>query len=91
MLKKVKLALRISHNLLDSEINETIDAARSELIRAGVDRDKANDDDDELISMAVKTYCLAYFCGDTQKAEKYHESWLFQLDNIRKTSAYQEA
>ena len=43
MLDKVKLALRITHSKLDSEINENIDAAKEELERAGVPRDVATD------------------------------------------------
>ena len=43
MLNKVKLALRITHSKLDSEINENIDAAKEELERAGVPRDIATE------------------------------------------------
>ena len=35
--EKVKLALRISHNLLDNEIADVITSARQEMVRAGVD------------------------------------------------------
>lgn len=40
---KVKLALRISHNLLDGEITEVITSARQEMIRAGVKESVANE------------------------------------------------
>ena len=40
---KVKLALRISHNLLDGEIAEVIASARQEMIRAGVAEAVANE------------------------------------------------
>ena len=39
---KVKLALRISHNLLDAEITDVINSARQEMIRAGVEIGRAS-------------------------------------------------
>ena len=43
---KVKLALRISHNLLDGEINDVITSAREEMTRAGVDSELAHSDEE---------------------------------------------
>ena len=51
---KVKLALRISHDLLNGEINDVIASARAELVRAGVDETIANGND-EIIETAIKT------------------------------------
>ena len=80
---KVKLALRISHNLLDGEITEVIASARLELIRAGVDETYANSDD-ELLETALKTYALAYYSTD-KEAERYNESFKYQCDCLRKS------
>lgn len=88
MLDKVKLALRISHTALDSDITDTIKTARLELIRAGVLVEKANSEDDELIDMALKTYCLYVYCNNDKIKDKYLESWQYQLDNIRKSDGY---
>lgn len=81
---KVKLALRISHNLLDAEISDVIASARAELKRAGVDSDKA-DGDDEIIETAIKTYALAYYASDVKDADRYQESFKYQCDCLRKS------
>jgi len=81
---KVKLALRISHNLLDSEITDVITSARMELKRAGVKSDKAESDDEDVVT-AIKTYALAYFSSDTKDAERYGESFKYQCDCLRKS------
>lgn len=85
MLDKVKLALRISHNLLDSDIKDTIDTARAEMIRSGVSEDVV-DESNPLIESAIKTYCKAVYANDEKKAEAFMNSWHYQLDNIRKSS-----
>ena len=81
---KVKLALRISHNLLDSEITDVITSARMELKRAGVNTTKAESDDEDVVT-AIKTYALAYFSSDTKEAERYSESFKYQCDCLRKS------
>ena len=83
----VKLYLRISHDLLDNEIETVIASARQEMIRAGVKTEVANGSDttcNNIVEQAIKTYCKMYY-ADTTDAEKYGESWKYQLDNIRKT------
>lgn len=85
MLDKVKLALRISHTLLDSDIQDTIDTARAELVRAGVDSELANSDN-KLVSEAIKTYCKMIYGSDQKLVEGYKVSWQYQLDNIRKST-----
>ena len=52
---RVKLALRISHNLLDAEITQVITSARQELERAGVSHEVAYSDL-ELVETAIITY-----------------------------------
>lgn len=90
MLARVKLALRINHNLLDSEINNTIASARAEMIRSGILADKANNDADELVSLAILTFCKSVFTADNNTAERYNEAWLYQLDCMRKSAEYSE-
>lgn len=82
---KVKLALRISHNLLDGEINDVIASARDELTRAGVDTELANSDE-ELIQTAIKTYALAYYSSDVKDSERYNQSFYYQCDCLRKST-----
>lgn len=82
---KVKLALRISHNLLDGEISDVIASARQELVRAGVSEEIANSDM-EIVETAIKTYALEYYASDTKEAERYSNSFKYQLDCIRKST-----
>lgn len=81
---KVKLALRISHNLLDAEINDVIASARLELKRAGVNSDYAYGSTED-IETAIRTYALAYYASDVKDAERYNESFNLQCDGLRKS------
>lgn len=70
MLTKVKTALRISHAALDEEIQDLINAAKSDLILSGVTSTKANVETDALIIRAVTTYVKAHFGYDNPDADK---------------------
>lgn len=83
----VKLYLRISHNLLDNEIEQVVASARQEMVRAGVAASVANGEDEgsvQIVNTAIKTYAKMYY-ADTKDGEKYAESFKYQLDNIRKS------
>lgn len=88
MLEKVKLSLRISHDYLDEDIMDTINMARAEMIRSGISKEKANDDEDSLIVGAIKTYCNFVYSSDNARIEGFRNSWEYQLDNLRKTDGY---
>ena len=81
---KVKLALRISHNLLDAEISDIIASARLELIRAGVYEDYANGDTED-VETAIRTYALSYYASDVKDSDRYDNSFKFQCDCLRKS------
>lgn len=85
MLEKVKLALRITHNLLDNDILDTINTARSEMIRAGVSETVAESNRD-IVEMAIKTYCQYIYANNEKMAEGFFKSWQYQLENIRKST-----
>lgn len=85
---EIKIALRISHNALDSEVIALEQAARAELIRAGVAEEWAISDTEPLIVQAVKTYCKAEFSADTNIGERFMESFKYQLDCLRKSVKY---
>lgn len=79
LLDDVKLALRVTHDKLDTEVNDCIEEARFDLIQAGVSSKKVQDDKDPLIRRAIKVYCKANF-GLADKdtiivKEKYQESY----------------
>lgn len=81
---KVKLALRINHTYLDSDINDTINTAKAEMVRAGVDESIANSNLD-IVQRAILTYCQ-YIYANSKTVDGYFESWTYQLDCIRKSS-----
>lgn len=56
MLEVVKKALRVSHNALDDEIDDLIEAARTDLKLSGVSGFKSNDDTHPLIKRAIIMY-----------------------------------
>ncbi len=88
ILQKVKLALRISHTLLDDEITDYIASARQEMKRAGMDAAKA-DSSDDIIETAIKTYVLAQY-ANSKDSERYDKSFKYQLDNLRKSYPAEE-
>lgn len=65
-------ALRIPSDVTayDSEISVLIDAARSELRAGGVSSDKAADDEDGSIRLAIMTYVRANFGMDNPDADR---------------------
>jgi uncharacterized phage protein (predicted DNA packaging) len=77
MLDDVRLALRVSHTALNSEISDLIAAARQDLILSGITPAKANSDTDSLIKRAVVTYVKAHFGWDNPDHERllraYHQ------------------
>lgn len=74
MLEKIKLALRIDDNYLDSEIQDTIDAAKADLKLSGILENKIMETD-PLIIRAIKTFCKAEFSTDDKEAERYRDSY----------------
>lgn len=87
LLDDIKLYLRISHNLLDNEIQTVIASAREELKRAGVKTAVAESQEPaskDLVEQAIKTYAKSYY-AEPKEAEMFAESFKYQLDNLRKT------
>lgn len=68
MFEKVKLALRVTTNAFDDEINDLIAAACLDMGIAGVSDTVANvDTTNALIVRAVITYCKMYFGDPSEK------------------------
>lgn len=68
MLTKVKQSLRITHNALDIEVQDLIDAAMMDLSISGV---KVINITDPLIVRAVTLYCKSHFGLANEDSEKY--------------------
>ena len=71
-LDKIKINLRISHNVLDDDLADTISACLADLRVCGVFDPQA---DDPLILNAIKLYCRAEYTDDTSKAAAYKERY----------------
>lgn len=89
MLEQVKVALRINHNVLDEDIMQTIEASRSDAIRSGVPSTVMADESNPLVATLIKTYCL-YTYAEKDNAQRYFDSYQYQLDNLRKSYGYVE-
>lgn len=87
MLESVKVALRISHDKLDDEITDTIDTAKDEMARVGIDKAKIIETD-PLISAAIKTYCKYAFSSEPNMQDGFFNSWQYQIDCLRKSVDY---
>jgi uncharacterized phage protein (predicted DNA packaging) len=75
LLETVKTALRIpSDPNLESEAQDLITAAKSDLQLAGVLQTKIVDND-PLIKRAIVTYCKANFGWDNPEAERFQKSY----------------
>ena len=72
MLEKIKQSLRITHDALDTEIEDLIDAALADLLISGV---KNQPTDDVLILRAVTIYCKANFGLENNDSERYQASY----------------
>lgn len=72
MLQDVKSSVRIINNKFDVELVDLIEAAKMDLLIAGVTK---NDEDDPLIKRAIILYCKANFGLDNKDSEKYQNSY----------------
>lgn len=86
MLNLVKLALRISTDAYDTELNMLIQAAFLDLTAAGVDLFTAATSDD-LVKMAVCTYCKMNF-GNPEDADRLKRSYDEQKAQLSMRTGY---
>lgn len=84
MLAKVKMALRVSTNAFDDELNTLIDAALLDLGIAGVSN---IEETDALIIRAVCTYCKLYF-GQPSDFDRMKASYDEQKAQLGMASGY---
>lgn len=90
ILDACRAALRIPAfcNDFDEEIADVIEAARAELVAGGVLPEKANDDSDGRIRLAIKVYVKANFGMDNPDAERFMKSFDIMLTSMSGDSAY---
>jgi hypothetical protein len=84
MLDKVKLALRITTDAFDSELNDLIDAAKLDLGIAGV---ILPDELDAICQKAIITYCKVNF-GEPDDYDRLKASYDEQKAQLSMASGY---
>ena len=84
MLEKVKLALRVTTDAFDSELNELIEAAKSDLGIAGVDVPVSVD---AIVSTAITTYCKIHF-GEPDDYDRLKASYDEQKAQLSMATGY---
>ena len=86
MLAKVKLALRLTTNAYDSELNDLIDAAKKDLQIAGV---ILTDPLDAIVTRAVITYCQLHFLGlSNDEYDRLQKAYDLQKGQLRTATGY---
>lgn len=83
MLEEVKLALRITTNQFDAEINSLITSAFLDLGIAGV----ITTSQDDLVKMAVKTYVKMHF-GNPDNYDRLKKSYDEQKAQLQMSTGY---
>lgn len=84
MLEKVKLALRITTNAYDSELNGLIAAAKLDLGIAGVNVPETLDD---IVELAIITYCKVHF-GEPDDYDRLKASYDEQKAQLSMATGY---
>lgn len=87
LIDEIKLAKRINHNGIDSDIRRLIGVARAEMIRVGIDEDMANGEDD-LIKEAIITRTLGALAETPELRAEFKEAYRIQIDELRKSEGY---
>jgi uncharacterized phage protein (predicted DNA packaging) len=88
LLETVKTALRLpSDPDLESEAQDLITAAKSDLQLAGVLKNKIVDND-PLIKRAIVTYCKANFGWDNPEAERFRVSYESLRNHLSLSAEY---
>lgn len=81
LLDDIKLALRRTNDVFDSEINDLIEQAKADIKLAGVPESKIVDTD-PLIKRAIIVYCKANFGLNNPDSEKYQKSYEAIRDHL---------
>lgn len=85
MLNKIKLAMRITHNLLDDDIQQNIDTCLGELTRVGVDVDDA--ENKPLLVRCCEFYCKFTYNFDG-KGEDFNAHFEKLRDSLSRSEGY---
>ena len=80
----VKVALRVTADIYDPEVDALIAAAKADLMRIGVPMKMLCDDTvDPLCRAAIKLYCKSRFGYDNDDASRFESAYRQTLKDIR--------
>lgn len=90
LLDDVKVMLRVTSTLTDSDVQTCIDAAFADMARVGVRSDLLDEDEPApLVKMAVVLYCKAHYGYDNDEAPRFSESYRQTvLDMLNSPTSY---
>ena len=75
LLDDIKVALRLSSDAFDAEVEMLVAAALQDMGRVGLELPAADDIDDPMVKQAVACYCKAHFGYDNAEAPRFDESY----------------
>ena len=81
LIDDIKVSLRVTSGVFDSEVRGLVEAARFDMERAGVDPsllalDPISEDlENEFVKQAVRCYAKAHFGYDNPEADRFDESY----------------
>lgn len=88
VLAEARAALGVTDTYFDGQINLAIAAARQKMQLGGVSAEKANDDEDPLVVVAIIAYVKGTVGNDNPDAERYLESFESMVTQMKCTDAY---
>lgn len=84
----IKKRLRITHDRLDDQFEQDIEAAKSELVRVGVLKNVVDEKNDPLIDKAIIAYCMWVEADSEKMSNGYESQWNQWKDELRKSPKY---
>lgn len=90
-LHDIRGRLRITHGHTDAELASLIEAARMELILAGVSAEKTQNEGDHLIASAVTAFVKANYGFDTPEADMWRKAFENVKLKLIMAGAYRES
>lgn len=83
-----KLTLRITSDVYDEQVETLIAAARTKMQVGGVLAEKANDDTDPIVRLAIATFVCSTFGLDNKEREPLGQSFESLVTQLKGTAEY---
>ena len=84
----IKKRLRITHDRLDDQFEQDIEAAKAELVRVGVLKNVVDEKNNPLIDKAIIAYCMWIEADSEKMSNGYESQWNQWKDELRKSPKY---